>query len=175
MRKLVVSLFIAGLLSMGAGAAYAEENPALSNVVSDLYGTPYKSTGTSKKGFDCSGFTRYVFDALGVDLPHSSAAQYELGTSVNRNDLQPGDLVFFQTNGHSISHVGIYIGDGTFVHSETGKGVTNTKLNDPYYWSKRYVGAKRLNVPALVAKAETPKKGKAVQAASLPETPAKKK
>lgn len=175
MRKLLVSLFIAGLLAMGAGAAQAAEQASpLTDVVNDLYGVPYKSSGTSKKGFDCSGFTRYVFDALGVDLPHNSAAQYQLGTPVAKGDLQPGDLVFFETNGRSISHVGIYIGNGTFVHSETGRGVVNTKLSDPYYWSKRYVGAKRLNVPALVAKAETPKKETAVQAASLPENQAKK-
>lgn len=159
---------------MGAGAAQAAEGNALTDVVSDLYGTPYKSSGSSKKGFDCSGFTRYVFDALGVDLPHNSASQYEVGTEVARKDLQPGDLVFFNTNGRSISHVGIYIGNGTFVHSESGRGVVNTKLNDPYYWSKRYVGAKRVNVPVL-AKAETPKKEKAVQAASLPEKPEQKR
>ncbi|ASJ52096.1 hydrolase [Brevibacillus formosus] len=173
MRKVILSLFMAGLLAMGASAAQAAEENSLHEVVSDLYGTPYKSSGSSKKGFDCSGFTRYVFDALGVDLPHNSASQYELGTEVGRKDLQPGDLVFFNTNGRSISHVGIYIGDGTFVHSESGRGVVNTKLNDPYYWSKRYVGAKRLSVPVL-AKAETPKKEKAVQAASLPEKPAQK-
>lgn len=148
---------------MGAGAAHAEENSKLTAIVSDLYGVPYKSSGTTKKGFDCSGFTRYVFDALGVDLPHSSASQYELGTPVAKKDLQPGDLVFFQTNGHSVSHVGIYIGNGTFVHSESGRGIVNTKLNDPYYWSKRYVGAKRLHVPSLEAKADTPETEKAEQ------------
>ncbi|MGZ0052172.1 C40 family peptidase [Brevibacillus gelatini] len=172
MRKVVMSFVMAGMLVMGAGAAHAAESATLQDVVSELYGVPYKASGTSKKGFDCSGFTRYVFDALGVDLPHNSAAQYELGTAVAKKDLQPGDLVFFNTNGRSISHVGIYIGNGTFVHSETGRGVVNTKLNDPYYWSKRYVGAKRISIPALEAAA--PKKENAVQAASLPENQAQK-
>jgi probable lipoprotein NlpC len=174
LRKLFVSLFIAGLFTMGAGAAHAEEKTPLGDVVNELYGVPYKVSGTSKKGFDCSGFTSYVFDALGVDLPRSSVTQYNVGKSVDKKDLQPGDLVFFNTNGRSISHVGIYIGNDTFVHSQSGKGVSNTKLSDPYYWSKRYVGAKRLNAPALVAKTETPKKAKAVQAASLPQNQAKK-
>ncbi|MEJ8548633.1 C40 family peptidase [Brevibacillus borstelensis] len=171
MRKTVVSLLMAGLLAMGASAAHAQEAAPLMNVVNDLYGVPYKSSGTTKNGFDCSGFTRYVFDALGVDLPHSSSSQYQVGETVSRKDLQPGDLVFFRTNGRSISHVGIYIGNDTFVHSESGRGVVNTRLSDPYYWSKRFVGAKRVAVPTLQAKAtDTPPAKKAVQAASLPET-----
>lgn len=159
---------------VGAGAVHAEGNP-LTDTVKELYGTPYKASGTTKKGFDCSGFTRYVFKALGVELPHSSGAQYELGTKVAKADLQPGDLVFFNTNGRSVSHVGIYIGDNTFVHSESSRGVINTKL-DEAYWKKRYVGAKRVEIPALVAaaKAEADKK-KSVQAASLEAQPTPKK
>ncbi|WP_035290371.1 C40 family peptidase [Brevibacillus thermoruber] len=169
MRKTVVTLFIAGMLAMGAGAAHAQEESSLMGVVNDLYGAPYKSSGTTKNGFDCSGFTRYVFDALGVDLPHSSSAQFKLGVPVSRSDLQPGDLVFFNTNGRSVSHVGIYIGNGMFVHAESGKGVVNTRLNDPYYWGKRFVGAKRIALPVLEAIAEAPQKKKPVQAASLPD------
>ncbi|MGI6185711.1 MAG: C40 family peptidase [Brevibacillus sp.] len=169
MRKTVVTLFIAGMLAIGAGAAHAQEEKTLMGVVNSLYGVPYKSSGTTKNGFDCSGFTRYVFHALGVDLPHSSSAQFKLGVPVSRNDLQPGDLVFFNTNGHSVSHVGIYIGNGLFVHSESGRGVVNTKLNDPYYWSKRFVGAKRIALPAIAEAPQNPQKKKPVQAASLPE------
>lgn len=149
---------------MVAGVASAEENP-LMNTIQKLYGVPYKASGTSKNGFDCSGFTSYVFESLGVKLPHSSAAQYKIGQKVARKDLQPGDLVFFNTNGHSISHVGIYIGNNTFVHSETGRGVVKTSLSDPYYWKKRYVGATRVEIPAMqVASGK-----QAVQAASLNE------
>lgn len=168
MRKLVCSFIVIGLLVMGTGSVFAEES-LLTNTVKELYGVPYKSSGTSKKGFDCSGFTSYVFKALGVVLPHSSAAQYQVGTKVTRDKLQPGDLVFFNTNGRSVSHVGIYIGDNTFVHSESDRGVVNTKLSDPYYWNKRYVGAKRINIPALQVKAE-PVKEKSVLAASVPTT-----
>lgn len=173
MRKLVCSLILSGLLATSAGTVFAEENPLL-NTVKPLFGTPYKSSGTSKKGFDCSGFTSYVFDSLGVKLPHSSAAQYSLGKQVPRKELQPGDLVFFQTNGRSVSHVGIYIGNNSFVHSESGRGVVKTNMNEPYYWKKRYVGAKRVNIPALqIAEAANAKK--AVQAASIPEKQEPKK
>jgi probable lipoprotein NlpC len=165
LRKLVSSLLISGLLVMSAGPALAAENPLL-ETVKELYGVPYKASGTTKKGFDCSGFTSYVFQSLGVELPHSSAAQYKLGTTVARKDLQVGDLVFFRTNGRSVSHVGIYIGNNTFVHSESGRGVVKTKLTDPYYWSKRYVGAKRIAIPSLQAAS---KEKNAVQAASIPE------
>jgi probable lipoprotein NlpC len=156
---------------MGANSAFAEES-LLMETVKKLYGVPYKTGGTSKKGFDCSGFTRYVFNQLGVALPHNSASQYAFGQKVARKDLQPGDLLFFITNGRSISHVGIYIGNNTFVHSASGKGVVKTSLNDPYYWSKRFVGAKRLALPSLNTNVATgaQKKKPAVQAASVPET-----
>ncbi len=174
MRKCVQFLLVAGLLLTGSSAAFAEENPLL-DTVKPLYGVPYKSGGTSSKGFDCSGFTRYVFDKLSVDLPHTSAGQYTLGTKVARKDLKEGDLVFFQTNGRSVSHVGIYIGNNTFVHSESGRGIVKTKLTDPYYWSKRYVGAKRIAAPALnpTIVDSNAKKKAAVQAASVPETKTK--
>ncbi len=145
------------------------------STVKQLYGVPYKSAGTSKKGFDCSGFTRYVFQSFGVDLPHNSAAQYQVGTKVSRKDLKPGDLVFFNTNGRSISHVGIYIGNNTFVHSASSQGVVKTKLTDPYYWSKRYVGAKRITAPAVQAAFQQAPTKKAVQAASMPEPQPQKK
>lgn len=158
---------------MGTSSAYADQN-TLDSTVKELYGVPYKASGTSTRGFDCSGFTQYVFQKLGVKIPHSSAAQYQLGKAVARNQLQPGDLVFFKTNGHSVSHVGIYIGNNTFVHSESGVGVVKTKLTDPYYWSKRYVGAKRIALPALDApnpnQMLAQSKKKSVQAASIPET-----
>lgn len=149
MRKFVCSLLFVCLLMMGAGSVFAKEKATpLQETISPLYGTPYKAAGTNKKGFDCSGFTRYVFKSLGVDIPHTSSGQYELGESVSKKDLQPGDLVFFDTSGHGVSHVGIYIGNNTFAHSESGVGVVKTKLNEPYYWSKRFVGAKRLPIHA---------------------------
>lgn len=107
-------------------------------------GIRYSRGGTSRGGFDCSGFTRYVFAKYGVSLPHSSAAQARMGTPVSRDELRPGDLVFFQTNRRGISHVGIYIGNNRFVHAAThGRGVTVDSLSSAYYAS-RYRGARRV-------------------------------
>ena len=107
-------------------------------------GTPYSRGGTSRGGFDCSGFTRHVYAKFGIMLPHSSAAQAGLGVSVSRGELSPGDLVFFQTTRRSISHVGIYIGNNNFVHASShGRGVTVDSLGSSYY-APRYRGARRV-------------------------------
>ncbi len=104
-------------------------------------------------GFDCSGFVRYVFaHAIGMQLPTNSASQFLSGLKVNRADMKPGDLVFFRTHGkRNISHVGIYISDGRFIHSPaTGKSVEISSLNEAY-WAKRFAGAKRPEGIAQVA------------------------
>ena len=99
-------------------------------------------------GFDCSGFVRYVFErAIGLQLPTNSASQYLIGHIVRRNDMQPGDLVFFRTAGRHgkgrISHVGIYLSDGRFIHSpRRGESVRVDNLADSY-WAKRFAGARR--------------------------------
>lgn len=95
-------------------------------------------------GFDCSGFVRYVFmHSIGLDLPTNSASQFLAGLKVKRNEMKTGDLVFFRTRGKAISHVGIYIDNGQFIHSPSaGKTVRVDSLNEAY-WSKHFVGAKR--------------------------------
>lgn len=104
-------------------------------------------------GFDCSGFVRYVFaHAIGMQLPNNSASQFLAGLKVKRADMKPGDLVFFRTHGkRNISHVGIYISNGRFIHSPTsGKSVEISSLNEAY-WAKRFAGAKRPEAMAMVA------------------------
>jgi cell wall-associated NlpC family hydrolase len=104
-------------------------------------------------GFDCSGFVRYVFaHAIGLNLPHNSAEQFLAGLKVKRVDMEPGDLVFFRTHGkRRISHVGIYISNGRFIHSPTkGKSVEISSL-DESYWSKHFAGAKRPESIAFTA------------------------
>ncbi len=110
----------------------------------------YKSGGRDPAtGFDCSGFVRYVFrHGPGTELPSDSASQYRTGKLVTRQDMQTGDLVFFRIKGTRVSHVGIYIGNGRFIHAPSkGKAVSISRL-DEAYWSKRFAGAKRPEVLA---------------------------
>ncbi|RUL74035.1 C40 family peptidase [Dyella choica] len=107
-------------------------------------------------GFDCSGFVRYVFErAIGLQLPSNSASQYLVGHIIHRDDMQPGDLVFFRTAGgrHGngrISHVAIYIGEGRFIHSpRRGESVRVDNLADSY-WAKRFAGARRPDAMAQI-------------------------
>ena len=98
-------------------------------------------------GFDCSGFVRYVFQhSVGAQLPSDSASQFRIGEKVARADMRTGDLVFFRTRGKRVSHVGIYLDHGRFIHSpSSGKRVSISSLDDGY-WAKRFVGAKRPKV-----------------------------
>lgn len=111
-----------------------------------LSGINYKYGGTSPDtGFDCSGFVRYVFQqAANLTLPHGARALSQLGQTVTQDNLQPGDLVFFNTLKSSFSHVGIYLGNNRFIHSpSSGQKVTIMDMNDGY-WSKRFNGARRI-------------------------------
>lgn len=130
------------MMFAGAGSAFANE-PELNKAVNAVVGTPYKWGGTTVQGFDCSGFIRYVFNQFETKLPRTSRSQAKVGTKVDKDDLRPGDLVFFNTNGIGISHAGIYIGEGKFAHSSSSRGVSISKLSDSYY-EKRYVTARRI-------------------------------
>jgi cell wall-associated NlpC family hydrolase len=106
-------------------------------------GTPYRFGGQSRNGMDCSGYVRQVFqEALGLRLPRNSASMARQGRDISRDDLKPGDLVFFR-GFLSIDHVGIYMGGGYFIHSQSGVGVTYTKLDAPYFGA-HYAGARRI-------------------------------
>jgi uncharacterized protein YgiM (DUF1202 family) len=107
-------------------------------------GVPYKWGGTTTKGFDCSGYVQYVYNENGISIPRTSSSQYyELTRKVSKSNLQAGDLVFFNTSGKGVSHVGIYIGDGKFIHSGTTNGVVIAELFGAY-WSNLYMGARRV-------------------------------
>ena len=107
-------------------------------------GTPYSYGGTKPGGFDCSGFTQYVFKQSDISLPRSAKEQYQEGTYVEKEDLQPGDLVFLaNTYRKGISHVGIYIGDGNMIHASSSKGITISSLSSNYN-TKHYYGSRRI-------------------------------
>ena len=109
-------------------------------------GTRYRSGGASpSSGFDCSGFTMYLYAQLGYSLPHSATAQYRnCGYAVAKADLQPGDLVFFSDSSHAIGHVGIYIGNGQIIHARYSVGKVMIDSLSASYYASRYVGAKRI-------------------------------
>lgn len=107
-------------------------------------GIPYVWAGVSPKGFDCSGFVYYLYSKVGIRLPRMADGQFAVGLSVDRNELQPGDLVFFSTYEPGPSHCGIYLGNNQFIHASSGAGeVTITPLTKPYY-RERYLGARRV-------------------------------
>ena len=111
-----------------------------------LADTPYRYGGNSvNNGFDCSGFVGHVYrHTLGVSLPRTSRAISRIGKPISPDELSPGDLVFYNTQHASFSHVGIYIGDGKFVHSpRTGESV-RTEQMQMHYWRTRYEGARRI-------------------------------
>ncbi len=123
--------------------AEAATSQELVSTAKQYIGVPYAWGGTTTSGFDCSGFTQKVFADLGYQLNRTSAGQFAQGTAVSKQHLQIGDLVFFNTSGQGVSHVGIYIGNNQFINASSSKGVSIASL-DNSYWKNRYVGAKRV-------------------------------
>jgi hypothetical protein len=123
--------------------AGGEPSPGAASIVSEALrhvGTPYEWGGEDTDGFDCSGLVKYVYGRRGLALPHNVGAQYRLGQPVSRDDLEPGDVVFFDR----LRHNGIYIGNGKFVHAtKTGDVVKVSSLDESWY-RRRWVGARRL-------------------------------
>ena len=106
-------------------------------------GAPYRYGGAGPDAFDCSGLVAYAYGKAGVDVPRTAAQQFAIARPVPRRDLRPGDLVFFRLSGRDVSHVGIYAGDGRFVHApQTGGRVRMEDLDDDWF-RERYAGAGR--------------------------------
>lgn len=109
----------------------------------NFLGRPYVYGADGPRAFDCSGFSSYVYREFGVDLPRTADSQSSVGAAVSKGNLEAGDLLFFNTAGY-VSHVGIYIGDGQFIHASSGsRCVTVSELGSSYY-TRTYVGARRI-------------------------------
>lgn len=127
-------------------AASSGKGSQIAQYALQYVGCPYVYGGSSPSGFDCSGFTTYVMKHFGYSINRTASSQMDNGTSVSKSQLQPGDLVFFNSGNSSkrATHVGIYTGNGQFVHASTSTtGVIISDLNSSYY-SSTYVGARRL-------------------------------
>jgi len=109
-----------------------------------LRGVPYRNGGSDPTGFDCSGFVQWVFAKNGLMLPREVREQYGTGQQIELRDVQPGDLVFFQTVSRGASHVGVVIGAGQFVHAPSSTGVVRVERFSATYWARRFVGARRV-------------------------------
>ncbi len=152
-------------------AAQIEANPIVQQMrdtASDLVmqamnflGVPYRRGGnTADQGFDCSGFTRFVFEnSIGLVLPRRADEQAKSSSllAVKRDELKPGDLVFFNTMRRAFSHVGIYVGEGKFIHAPRSGGEVRVEDMRQAYWSKRFNGARRAELPAPDATPTAPR------------------
>ncbi|MBN6186708.1 C40 family peptidase [Aneurinibacillus sp. BA2021] len=150
-KKTIMTVAMAGAVAisslfapLGTETASASSESLVSKAISVL-GTPYKWGGTSKSGFDCSGFLNYVYKSEKISLPRTANAMYQRGQAVSRSQLRTGDLVFFKTSSRAaVTHAGMYLSGGRFIHSSSSQGVSISSINDKYYWGSRYVGAKRI-------------------------------
>ena len=124
-------------------AAVADSPSKLKKVAESYLGVSYVFGGQSRDGMDCSGFVRQVFnEALGIQLPHNAGAISRFGRDVSKSDLRPDDILFFKGM-FFIEHTGIYMGNGYFIHSQSGVGVNYTRLDAPYF-AEHFAGAKRV-------------------------------
>ncbi len=120
------------------------EPAAVISTALSFRGIPYRNGGSDPSGFDCSGFVQYVYAMHGRGLPREVHSQYRFGREVDRDDVKPGDLVFFETVSRGASHVGLAIGGDEFVHAPSSRGVVRIEKLTSSYWASRFVGARRV-------------------------------
>ncbi len=121
----------------------AQVKAKLEQIYKKYKGAKYRYGGTTSRGFDCSGFVQRVYkEAFNIDLPRSTRDMMKLGKKINKNELKPGDLVFFHPT-RKYYHVGIYLGNGVFIHASTSRGVIKSDLS-LNYWKKSYIKGRRI-------------------------------
>jgi hypothetical protein len=132
----------------GTPTAALQKGLEVANLAQAQLGRPYRWGGNlPQRGFDCSGLVQWTYQSVGVDLPRVVREQVRVGRSVDPQRLHPGDLVFFNLTGDRASHVGIYVGEGRFVHApRTGQPVRTDELSDPY-WRQRWSATRRILDP----------------------------
>ena len=121
--------------STGSGPRSSIDNRMLDEIDSWM-GTPYLYGGNNRSGVDCSAFTQFVYRAVDIEIPRTASQQAASSENVNPSELKFGDLLFFNTSGSGVSHVGIFIGNGFFVHSSSNRGVVRESLSKEYYASR---------------------------------------
>ncbi|WP_052712165.1 C40 family peptidase [Domibacillus indicus] len=151
--KKIVAALIATLMLVTLSPLVSNKTEAASTTVGEVVtaygkkfmGVPYVFGGTTPRGFDCSGFTQYIFKhAAGISLPRTAEQQYNVGKAVSKSDLQPGDLIFYaNTYKKGISHVGVYAGGNMVLNATSSSGIALVSMNNSY-WGPKYAGAKRV-------------------------------
>lgn len=159
MKKLLTATLAVGLLMSAGGQASAATGSEIVNTGSKYLGAPYQYGAAvgNTRAFDCSSYTSFVFAQAGVSLPRTTAGQVTKGVPVSKSNLQVGDLVFFKTTSSYVGHVGIYVGNGKMMGSQSSTGVATVSINGPY-WGERYVTARRVtsNAATPVVNKPTP-------------------
>ena len=146
--RIAIVLLLA--LSIAACSPFRHEPPASADAgaaalaaAETRIGAPYRYGGSGPDAFDCSGLVAYAYGRAGVDLPRTAAQQFAIARPVPRRDLRPGDLVFFRLTGRDVSHVGIYAGEGRFVHAPQSGGTVRVARLDDEWFQERYAGGGR--------------------------------
>ena len=132
----------ADLPALGAGERPAPD--AVTATALEYLGVPYRWGGNTPGGFDCSGFTWYVFSRHGMELPRVAADQYRVGERIGRNAVRPGDLLFFETISEGPSHVALALDADRFVHAPARRGKVRVERLSSGYWASRFLGARRV-------------------------------
>ena len=127
-----------------SGTSLPADGYSIAGTALGLRGAPYRNGGSDPRGFDCSGLIEYVYSQHGIAVPRTVEELHDAGRDVPTQDIQAGDLVFFDTSGRGPSHVGMSIGGDEFVHAPSGAGVVRVERLGAAYWAQRFIGVKRL-------------------------------